>query len=201
MNLIDIFEDRHPFHTLTRPSRYGAWGSSHQNSRLITGDAARLAGVAGYDTMSTSKVGQRLAKSFLKAIFNSPGSPEPLYHGFKNRAGRQFRVGEVIDLPLAATSGSLDDSAGYGITNARDVEAVVFAFPKGTPMAGYAHWKKQDAKDFGHTWAEALVGGRFRVTGISQRTQYDWHDSPQITVVNMQPIAVFDPDTKQWKTV
>lgn len=197
----DAPESRHPFHPVARPKHYGAWGHSHYHSKMITGTAATLTGVTGYPTPDEpNQTSHDLARAFLKAIFDSHGSPEPLYHGFKNRSGRAFPPGQMIELPLMAASGDMDGSAGYGVhSNPNNIPAVVFAFPKGTPMAGYSHHGEEDAKDFGYTWAEAIVGGRFRIGDSQERTVYGWRDMPKFTLVALEPVAVFDPDTRQWK--
>ena len=197
MRYIEIAEASHP---LVRPAAWQTWGASHGYSQSISGEAARLADIGGYrygDNPDRSF--QRLAKSFLKAIANSPGSSEPLYHGFQDRKRQTFHIGQIIDLPLVAASGDLDDSAGYGINRRpEDGPVVVFEFPTGTPMAGYKRWNKADAEDFGHIWAEAIIGGRFRVVGQREQHRWDWSDQPKITVVTLEPVAIFDPSTRQW---
>lgn len=196
---IDLVEALHP---LARPRNWQAWGASHGDSFTVSGEAARLAGVEGYKyDVKPQEFHQRLATAFLTAIADSPGSSEPLYHGFQNRKHRTFHTGQIIELPLLAASGDLDSSAGYGITNHPEGPPVVFEFPAGTPMAGYSRWNKADAEDFGHTWAEALIAGRFRVVGQREQTRYGWSDMPKITVVTLEPVAIFDPTSHQWRNV
>jgi hypothetical protein len=187
------------WHPLARPHRYGAWGASHGNSTAISGEAARMTGSPGYTYDQPNRIAHRLASAFLSAIHNSPGAPERLYHGFKNRTNRVYKPGEQIDLPLVAATGDIDTAASYATNNnPQDFPGVVFEFPAGTPMAGYSRWNKADAKDFGHVWSEALVGGRFRVVGLREQTQYGWHDRPVFTVVTLELVALFDPHARQW---
>lgn len=196
---ITLCEAMHP---LARPRYWQAWGASHSNSWSISGEAARLARIPGYQYEDApDRFSHRLATAFLKAILNSPGSSEPLYHGFLNRKHLTFHTGQIIELPLMAASGDIDNSAGYGLNRDQDDPTVVFEFPSGTPMAGYARWNKGDAKDFGHTWSEALVAGRFRVVGEREQTRYGWSDQSGFTIITLEPVAVFDPRTAQWVSI
>ena len=187
---------------LARPRYWQSWGFSHGNSSAISGEAARsMAGTHDapdelshyqYEEPSPRR-GRHLARAFLKAILDSPGTTEPLYHGFENRRGIQFRPGQTITIPLTSTAGS-PDTISYGIRQQPDGPAMLFAFPIGTKFAGYSRWKKEDQITFGYTWAEAIVGGRFQVVGIETKPI----DSDEYEQVNLQPVAYFDPDSRAW---
>jgi hypothetical protein len=113
----------------------------------------------------------RLAKKFLKAIADSPGVKEPIYHGFQNKKHIRWKTGDTINLSLTSTAGDLQGTAGYGVRiDPKDNEGppTVFEFPKGTKIAGYTKWNKEDAKEFGHVWSEALTAGKFRIKSVRQ---------------------------------
>ena len=190
----------------------GAWGASHGNSNKITGASASLMGMSGYrqveegDTIyhkTENKEAARLAKIFLKAIKDSPGAPEPRYHGFQNVKNTKWEKGKTIRIALTATDGDADSAAGYGIRlDPEDNEGppTLFEFPVGTKMAGYTKYNKADAKDFGYTWSEALVAGDFEIVKTKKAKQEGWRQTPY-TIVTLKPKAVFDPETSSWEKV
>lgn len=190
----------------------GAWGASHGNSYKITGESARLMGLSDYkqierdDTIyykNERKESTRLAKVFLKAIKDSPGSPEPRYHGFQNIKNIEWEKGKNIRIALTATDGDADSAINYGMrSDPEDNEGqpTLLEFPIGTKMAGYSKWSKADAKDFGYTWSEALVAGDFEVEKISEAKSVGWRHAPY-TVVTLKPKAIFDPETEAWLKV
>lgn len=191
-----------PTHSPIRTHRAGLWGSSHYMSSQMTGHSAKQIGAQGYRDSEPDKTVSRLVTQKLERIFHSPGAIEPLYHGFLNSRHLKWTVGEVLTLPLTATSGEIEGSAGYGfrIDHSDDKgELTVFEFPKGTRMVGYAKWKPEDAKEFGHLWMEAIVAGKFRI--VSTRRQpytYSWREDVDMTVVRLEPVAYFDPDNNTW---
>lgn len=196
----------------------GYWGGSHSGSTAITGASAKIMGIEGYDDddpdgkMYSSP---RLAKKMLQGVYDSKGSREALFHGFENTAKIDWKVGDTLTLPLLASTGSIDDCAGYGVRSfAEDQrgEATIFAFPKGTPMQGYQKWNKADAKDFGHVWSEAIVAGKFKVVGIGEYENFGWQmrnigprkqDGAHVIskVVKLEPLEKFNPETKEWTKV
>lgn len=190
---------RDPDHRLKQS---GHWGSSHYNSSQITGHSAKRMKTDGFKISSTEAIYDRLALKKLKSIFQSTGSKEPLYHGFEDRKHREWRVGEVLTLPLTATSGSLQRSATYGVGLNRENKtgpSTVFEFPKGTRIVGYTKFKPADAKEFGHHWMEAIVAGKFRIIDV-RSVQYErtWRDDIFLTVVRLEPVSYFDPETDTW---
>ena len=195
MKINEIVSD--DIHKPVRSAGYAKWGHSHSGSRAITGQAARLMGIPDYEINphSGKKQDVNLATAFLTAIANSPGSLEPLYHGFQNRRQIKWQIGQVLRLPLTATSGEID-SASYGMRlDPKDNEGppTCFEFPVGTPMAGYAKWKRADAEEFGHNWGEAIVAGEFQVQGIRTEHHYDWRKTP-FTVVTLKFIKLGWPN-------
>ena len=193
------------------------WGATHSGSTAITGAAAKIMGIDGYeDTDPDGKFyhAPRLAKKMLQGIYASPGSNEALFHGFQNTEKIDWKVGDTITLPVIASTGDPDHAPGYGIrSNAEDQEgeSTMFAFPKGTPMLGYQKWNKSDAKDFGHVWSEALVAGKFKVVGFGEYENYGWTFFKDPTsssgqnaghvitkVVKLEPVEKYNPDTKEW---
>jgi hypothetical protein len=181
----------------------GAWGSSHGISSAITGKSAAVIGADGYkDYQPDAPKLKTLAIKKLTAIANSVGSKEPLYHGFQNRKNVKWEIGRVFTIPLTATSGDLQGSAGYGMRvdpNDNEGPATVFEFPKGTKICGYSKWDREDAEDFGHLWSEAIVAGKFRILNV-RKVRYDgtWRDDVFVTVVRMEPVEYFDPETGKW---
>lgn len=201
MKTAEILPNQQIHPKLARPHGYQSWGHSHENSQIITGESARIMGIPGYRMQnSTNKNAYRLAIAFLSAIAESPGSPEPLYHGFQNVRKLNWNPGQVLTLPLMAASGDMDGSANYGIKTRQRGAATVFEFPIGTPMAGYAKWGNADAADFGYTWSEAIVAGKFVVRGITQgKRVYNWADMPEYTIVHLHQRELFDPTSGQWR--
>jgi hypothetical protein len=193
---------RDPDHPLNRT---GHWGSSHHASYQIAGHSAMKMGATGYQEPHKDKVYARLSDKKLAAIFASSGAKEPLYHGFQNLKHIEWKIGEVLTIPLMATSGELQGSAGYGVrVDPADNKGppTVFEFPKGTRMFGYGKWDVADAKDFGHLWMEAIVAGKFRIIGVRQvRYEGTWRKNVFLTVVRLEPVAYFDPDTDEWDHV
>lgn len=188
----------------------GVWGYSHSGSYAITGESAKLMGVKGYRFIDPDKTAnakavigyyERRATKFLTAIANdAEGSEEPLFHSFENVKKLDWQVGKEITLPLTATSG---DREGYGYALRLDPvdqrgEPTMFTFPAGTPMAAYGKWKLADAKDFGHRYSEAIIAGKFKITGVSSMKEAAWRER-DITVVHLVPTKIFDPTTKMWR--
>jgi hypothetical protein len=206
-------------HPLVKGRNLGAWGNSHSNSYNISGEAADRMGISGYRKLgdpdneystnpesyyykSEKKEASRLANIFLKAIKDSPGSPEKLYHGFQNIRNTKWQKGMTVRMSLTSTAGT-PDTIGYGMrNNPEDNEGppTLFEFPVGTKMAGYSKWNKADAKDFGHTWSEALVAGEFEVQDIRKGMSDDSRKTPY-TIVSLKPSAYFDPETENWQKV
>jgi hypothetical protein len=146
----------------------GLWGSSHSGSQAITGAAAKQMGIEGYRDNGNDDV-EKVADRFLNAIAeDNVGAPEVLHHSFENVAHTEFTPGDIVRLPLTATSGN---AGSYGIRSDADSQRgqpVVFEFEKGTQMAGYSRWKPADAKEFGYVWGEALVAGGFKVKSVRE---------------------------------
>jgi hypothetical protein len=190
-------------HPMLRGESIGVWGGSHAGSYDITGWSASQMGVDGYTKQDHDHQDERLATKFLQAVSDSPGSSEPLYHGFEDVEGIKWKSGDTVKLPLLASTGDAEDAAGYGVTGKdQTTTPTVFAFPKGTAMAGYARWSKTNpdgtAFDFGHVWSEAIVAGEFKVGRIGEVRGRAWWN-PKITVVELIPQRVFDPKTAKWK--
>lgn len=191
----------------------GLWGSSRANSTSMSGHAAAIMGIKGYQQFGDlGEKSDTAVRRFLEEIGNDKiGSEEHLFHGFQNTRNITFRVGDTFKLPLTATSGSKGDSVGYGQRLDRadqEGEPSVIAFPQGTPMVPYSKWKKDDAKDFGHVYSEALVAGEFRVVRVRKqllpKPQHDtrpgktWHPSTLVNVIDVEPIGTFDVGTGEW---
>jgi hypothetical protein len=179
------------------------WGASHSNSHQITGSSAKLMGISGYRPPNDEKLASNYAHRFLTAIKQSTGSDETLYHGFQNMAGTEYKIGKRIKLPLTATSGDIEDSAGYGIRldpKDQEAEPTVYEFPTGTKFIGYSKWSKQDQEDFGHKWAEAIVAGEFEVSDIREGQESAWRKRPY-KIVTLKPVSVFNPDSHSWDKV
>lgn len=211
LRIVEALDDSHyendgslrddPNHKLIKDR--GIWGSSHYYSSEITGHSATKMGIDGYHRkMEDEPEFGKLAYRKLRAIADSPGSPEPLYHGFQNRKHHNWTVGETLTLPLTATSATLQGSASYGVRLDPDDNVgppTVFEFPKGTKMVGYTKWKQKDAEEFGYLWTEAIVAGKFRVVGVRKiQYAYTWRDDIFLTVVRLEPVSYFDPDTNEW---
>ena len=178
------------------------WGASHTGSSTITGHSAAVMGIPRYDDMRPTTQAKNLGNKFLDVIAEGRGAGEKLYHGFSNTKGIKFKAGDTIKLPLKAASGDLDEAAGYGISYTRSDEenssASAFEFPAHTPMAGYSRWDRENTKNFGHTWSEAIVAGEFRVVGIRTEHETGWKQLPY-TVVTVEPIGLFDRKANEWR--
>lgn len=175
------------------------WGASHSGSSTVTGHSALRMGIDGYEDYEASKESRNLGDKFLRVIASSAGVNEPLYHGFNNTAGTQWKVGDTLSLPLLAAAGDKEDAAGYGFHGEDVGKPAVFEFPVGTPYAGYSRWDRERSKEFGYQWGEAIVAGKFEITGT--RTEHDPFTGPRgadYTVVSLKPLAVFDPELEKW---
>jgi 2'-5' RNA ligase len=178
----------------------GIWGESHSGSSTITGHSAEAMGIEGYRKYDASPAARALGDKFLNVIAEGRGAGEPLYHGFNNTQGIKWEEGATVRLPLTATSGDKDSSMSYGINYARsDAEnkSTVFEFPSHTPIAGYSRWDRENTKELGHTWSEAIVAGEFRVTGTRTEREAGYRELP-VTVVTLEHTGTFDPSTKEW---
>jgi hypothetical protein len=70
-------------------------------------------------------------------------------------------------------------------------------------------WNKQDAKEFGYKYTEAITAGEFEVLKSSfiemNMPQHDsrpgetWHPTTVFNVVEVQPIGIFDMDLRAWR--
>ncbi len=209
-------------HSVVRGPNYAIWGGSHHGSSVITGDAAKQMGLEGWKDLGATKEAADVATRMLTAIAEDEvGSEEPLYHGFENTRKTVFREGDTLSLPLVAASGK--PNASYGIRMEWENQQgapTVFAFPKGTPMAGYSTATKRTAadlglrtveevhKEFGYVWEEAIVAGKFRVGKIETVYMGSQHSekpigkdqTPQLygQVVHLEPLAKFNPKTGKW---
>lgn len=203
-------------HTIVRDR--GVWGSSHGNSQMLTGGAAALMGIEGYNNRGElSAEGKNIVDRFLRAIGeDQDGAEEVLHHSFENVRGTSFKVGDTLRLPLTATAG---DIGHYGVRlDAEDQEGmpIVFEFAKGTQMAAYSGIQKKDLEDLGaptieaaikergYVWDEAIVAGGFRVTGVETKYMGSQHSrgnpgTVQVfgKVIKLQQTESFHP-TKGW---
>lgn len=189
-----------PVHPVIRDK--GLWGYSHSNSKLITGHAAKKMGIPDYKLHEPDDGADRNAHNKLAHVLRSPGSKEPLYHGFQNRAQRIWHEGEIVSLSLTALSGDMQGSGGYGMRiDPKDNigPGTVFEFPKGTRIVGYAKRKPEDAAEFGYVWSEAITAGKFKIVSVRQ-VPYEntWRRDVYLTVVRLEPVSYFDPDTETW---
>ena len=189
----------------------GQWGGSHSDSSFFAERAAGMMGIPGWDKERVDASGfpikltgdysvtDRRVTDLLQTIHDSPGSKEPLYHGFANRNGMQFNVGDTLKIPLMATAGEMG-TVGYGVRQHDQPvgQPTLFELPKGTKIAGYSAWRKSD--DFGHKWSEAITGGEFRVESVKtvRGISHAWWD-PAVTIVRLKPIGTFNPSTKAWE--
>ena len=189
---------------VVKDSNVYLWGASHTGSSSITGHSAELMGIDGYRDLDPNKQAQNLGNKFLDVIAEGQGAGEPLYHGFRNSKGIVWKPGDIMKLPLTATSGDFENSAGYGTSYSRDDDynkaATVFEFPPHTPIAGYSRWDRENTKDFGHTWSEAITAGEFKVTGTRVGHEGGWKKLP-VTVVQLEPTALFDRASGQWRAL
>jgi Protein of unknown function (DUF3626) len=203
-----------PPDTSAHPTLKGgpSWGSSHGVSQAVTGRAAQLMGVSGYQTDPEDKAYDALARRMLSAIASDTvGSEEVLYHGFQNVRGTHWHVGDEVTLPLTATAGD-ESSLMYGSANDRENQhgpATLFVFPQGTPMVAYQKLSRGEAKEAGHVYAEAIVAGKFRVSDVRALWDSDhWQQDRKTrtayrttaTAVYLEPVAVFDPETGSYRT-
>lgn len=185
------------------------WGAQHADSMAITGDSAQRMGIAGYkQSPNAAVVAYGLADKFLKAVYESTGTDEPVYHGFRNSEDIEWKVGDTLKLPLLAATGDDVTAAAYGEDYTQKYKTpTVFEFPVGTKVAGYVRYNKQDAKRIGYAWGEALVAGEFEVTGTRtvdfSDKSFRWvgskKDSLTYTLVSLKPKGVFNPATGKWE--
>jgi len=198
----------------------GMWGYSHGQSRAISSISAKRMGINGYplvgygeDESGFESEFTKASNNFLSAISEDEiGSEETLYHGFQNVRNIEFKTGDTFKIPLTATVGAVDSAAGYGIRlDRRDQQGqpTVFIFPEGTSMASYSKWNKEDAKEFGYKYSEAIIAGEFLVISSKiiemDQAQHDsrpgesWHSTTMVNVIELEPISVFDTDTESWR--
>jgi hypothetical protein len=196
----------------------GLWGYSHGNSSFMAGLAAKSMGIPGWEVEDWREAEKRVTNAvdrFITHIAASPGSEEPLYHGFQNTRGIDFKVGDTMRLPLVATSGS-SGSISYGMRMEKqdqEGEPTLFAFEKGTQMVAYGKWGRPgsdpdgDSGDFKEVYSEAIVAGGYKVTKVT-RAQFPynahwdvrnpkWDGKVPVKVVYLQQTETYDP-VKGW---
>lgn len=186
------------------------WGE-HYGSQLITGSAASIIGISGYRVGKLTATEQDeidgYAKELLAEVHNDViGSGEPLYHGFRNRSASK-NVGDIVEIPLASSSGDLNISMGYGISYdeedriakgaPRQWEPAVYEFPTGTPIAPYMKNSKEDAKYMGYLWPEAIVSGRFEVVGKRTATDPGYRKVP-VQIYQLKLKQTYNPISGEW---
>jgi hypothetical protein len=210
-----------------RGNQYGKyeWMYSHDVSRDVTTRSARLMGLPyqrdpdagrGSNMMDTTP-GQRrrFASSLLKAIDGSNRSGQtlthPVYHGTQQKRFANAKVGDIVKVPLTATSYYRGMASGFTMGNQRETEDLMFddearakapkgtlvAFPVGTPYvsidqnvpdgdegrdaAGRLRWVER----------EALVAGTFRVRSVTRQPD-------GLDVVELEQVSTFAPETGKW---
>lgn len=197
-------------HDLVRGPGAGIWGESHTGSSETAGHSAAMMGIEGYKTWAThpdaQKPYKKLANTMLTAIAKSPGSEETLFHGTQGLDTTKWKPGDTFKLPLTATAGE-PDTVSYGIAsreNQRNMPTLII-FEKGTKMAAYNKWKGKDARDFRHVYSEAIVAGKFKVTGIEQ-VVYPHNNTfgkmkINVNVVRVKQTGFFNPETGEWEDI
>lgn len=192
-------------HTTKRDG--GMWGSSHGNSQALTGEAAQRMGIAGYKHTELTPQSDKIVTNFLTEIANDGhGAEEVLYHAFENVKHTEFTPGDTLRLPLLAAAGEAGTTYGLRSTMEGQVgQPTVFVFEPGTQMVAYSRWGRDDAKEFGHVWSEAIVAGGYTVTKVEEHyfgSQHNnQHTQSQVfgKVVYLKQTETFDPTTKKWK--
>jgi DNA topoisomerase-1 len=193
----------------------GTWGASRSGSYGIAGASAEVMGIPGYRVdREDSYLGgtyanrKRWAKAMLRRIKRSPGVTEPMYHGTRPAKYESLKVGDSIDLPLVATTGS--HSLAVGFADERDKPTgMILEFLPGTKMVGYSlneGFGDPQLFDPEHpveeTWDEAITAGRFEVVRRYQRPPYGYRpDEEQQEHVVLRQTHIYDLATQTWVEV
>jgi hypothetical protein len=152
------------------------WGASFDGSRGITGEAARILGVRGYDPAAPAIAAEarRDAESILGRVNDAPPNPEILYSGHPAAA---MSVGDRFDIPLAAATTSPRDAKLFGGLNMEN-PGVLLQIEPGAKAVLY---REDAASD------EWLTSGSFEVTSVGESAQF----TP--TVVGVRQLGTYDP--------
>jgi hypothetical protein len=124
-----------------RGNQYGRyeWRYSHDVSRDVTTRSARMMGLP-YRHDSTGEDGnmldttpgqrRRFATSLLKGIDESNRSGKtlghPVYHGTQQKRFANAKVGDIVKIPLTATTYYQGMARGFTMGNQQDVERLAF---------------------------------------------------------------------------
>jgi 8-oxo-dGTP pyrophosphatase MutT (NUDIX family)/GNAT superfamily N-acetyltransferase len=193
---------------IAKEHSYG-WGASHQGSKDITHISSKMMGIKGFDEFDdNTQNAHNLARHFLSNMHNHR-SPEELGHVTLNHRNLAHNIGDVIDLPLTATSTAEDDPSmayatrGFSVpeeyqsdTTKRNKtkEALYYKFPAGIPYHPYKLNKDDDepelALEFGQV-GEGIVAGRFRVANKIPKVNYV---NDHYTEVHLEPVEYFHPE-------
>lgn len=207
-----------------RGNRYGRyeWRYSHDVSRDVTTHSARLMGMpyrrgSGGGNMLDTTPGQRrrFAISLLKKIDDSNRSgatlKHPVYHGTQQKRFANAKVGDIVKIPLTATSYYQGMARGFTMGNQRETERLMFddearakaargtllSFPKGTPFVSINQDLPDDAPRmdergrFNWIEQEALVAGTFRVKSVTRQDD-------GLDVVELEQVSTFTPESSTW---
>jgi hypothetical protein len=208
-----------------RGNQYGRyeWRYSHDVSRDVTTRSARMMGLP-YRHDSTGEDGnmldttpgqrRRFATSLLKGIDESNRSGKtlghPVYHGTQQKRFANAKVGDIVKIPLTATTYYQGMARGFTMGNQQDVERLAFddearakasrgtllSFPQGTPYVSINQTienSDEDREALRLNWVEqeALVAGTFRVKSVGK-------DPNGLDVVELEQVSTFAPETGKW---
>lgn len=204
-----------------RGNQYGKyeWRFSHDVSRDVTTHSARLMGLPyrrnsrdGNMLDTTPGQRRRFAISLLKKIDDSNRTGQtlthPVYHGTQQKRFANAKVGDVVKIPLTATSYYQGMARGFTMGRQQDIEHLLFddearakapkgtllAFPKGTPYVSIDRTTEGwDDENDRLNWVEreALVAGTFRVKSVTRQPD-------GLDVVELEQVSTFTPETSTW---
>jgi len=158
-----------PLHT------HEMWGSSHEGSRSIATESARILGLSGYERAARNPHAERVASDMLRAVEVSPPSKRTLYSSHSSE-GRfeSLKKGDSVALPLLALTDRSDIARSFS-SDAGD--PVLFVF--------------KGAKAFRYSPIEWITAGSFTVERVRQMKDPFWK-TPLMEVV-LRPTPAHEP--------
>jgi hypothetical protein len=197
------------------------WGNSYANSQDMTGYASTLMG--GFENYKEWNkelpyIAKKDVKKFLNYIHSDViRSEENLYHGFKNKTNKKYKIGEIIKIPLMATTGDIHNAGSYSSSIDQEFQKnpTIFEFLKGIKIVPYNMVSKKDMKEYGFSYRynEALTSGEFQI--ISERLldkkesswaeYYDYANKKYIPITipiyTLKQIKTYNPINNTWEPV
>ncbi len=143
------------------------WGKSHDCSRAVTGESARLLGLPNYRRSRAAGCAHAvIARDFLSFVAASRHQTAPRYSGHAiqhERVDALCSVGARIRLPLTSTTESISAASKFSGRTAAGTTGVVYKFEPGTKAFKFSAGSGLPAA-FGGPAPEWITAGDFVVS-------------------------------------